>query len=369
MRLAIRGAPLLGAALVSAGQSYALQATRSAPLRVERAEIMDRRGFEKPLLAYTLLVPVGWRGEGEVEYPPYNGCNPPSRLNWRATSPDGVSGIQIVPEEQWSFSTLPQQPDGCLHGQASSARQYLEWWVQRHRPGARVLDFRARPDLAQPFQHTQQEANGMRSWVDAGEILIAYQHRGRQVREAYSNVIFFIHTRFPVIDPTQPIELLQGLSAAGFAMRMPDGALDFKAIEALRKSVHAAPEWKRRMIQAANDRHRIAMQSNAQIAADNRRAAAERARLSASTAQELNDIQMGTWQSRNESMDRTQREAVEAIRGVETYADPHYGGSVQLSSQYQDAWQLRDGSYVLTDDPTFDPARLNLEGQRLKPVQ
>jgi hypothetical protein len=75
---------------------------------------------------------------------------------------------------------------------------------------------------------------------------------------------------------------------------------------------------------------------------------------------------MGTWQSRNESMDRTQRESIESIRGVETYNDPHYGGTVQLSNQYQHAWQLRDGSYLLTDDPNFDPARLNLQGTKLR---
>jgi hypothetical protein len=77
---------------------------------------------------------------------------------------------------------------------------------------------------------------------------------------------------------------------------------------------------------------------------------------------------MGTWQSRSESMDRQQRETIEGIRGVETYNDPHYGGTVQLSNQYQHAWQLRDGSYLLTDDPSFDPARaLNIQGTRLRP--
>jgi hypothetical protein len=79
---------------------------------------------------------------------------------------------------------------------------------------------------------------------------------------------------------------------------------------------------------------------------------------------------MGTWQARNQSMDRTQRETIESIRGVETYNDPHYGGTVQLSNQYQHAWQLRDGSYVLTDDVNFDPNRaFGVQGTLLQRTQ
>jgi hypothetical protein len=40
---------------------------------------------------------------------------------------------------------------------------------------------------------------------------------------------------------------------------------------------------------------------------------------------------------------------------------------VQLSSHYEHAWQLKDGTYLLTDDVNFDPSRdLGVQGQRLK---
>lgn len=339
-------------------------------LRVQRAEIVDRRGFERPLVAYTMFVPAGWRGSGEVEYAVGNPCLPEQRINWRATSPDGISAVQVVPEEKWSIANFPVPPDNCLHSQASDARQYLEWWVQRNRPGARVLDYRPRPELAEPFRRIAREGNGTRSWGDAGEILIAYQQQGRPVREAISSAAFFILTQMPSLDGSQSMQMLQGVTAPGFAMRMPEGALDFKAIEALRQSIRSAPEWQGRINQARNERARINLEANRQMAETNRRAAAERSGIIANTAREINEIQMGTWQSRNESTDRTQRESVEQIRGVETYNDPHYGGTVQLSNQYQHAWQLRDGSYVLTDDPSFDPARaLNLAGQKLQVTQ
>jgi hypothetical protein len=347
--------------------AQALQSSPNAsPLRVQRAQIMDRRGFEKPLVAYTLFVPAGYRTEGEVEYAPLNSCGPAQRINWKASDPAGVGAIQIIPEEKWSAGNFPIPPDNCLHARVGGARPYLEWWVQRNRPGARILDYRSRPDLAEPFKRIAQEGNGIRSWGDAGEILIAYQERGRPVRESISSASFYILTQMPSVDGSQ-MELLQGSSAPGFAVRAPEGALDFKAAEALRQSIHSEPEWQSRMMQTMNERNRIQMESNRQIAETNRRAAADRSAIIANTARDINEIQMGTWQSRNESMDRTQRESIESIRGVETYNDPHYGGTVQLSNQYQHAWQLNDGSYILTDDPNFDPSRaLNMQGQRLR---
>ena len=362
LRYAILFALTLGASATASSRLHSLQAAPPAPLRVQRAEIMDRRGFDRPLVAYTLFVPSGWRGEGEVEYSAPGGCGPDQRINWRASQPGGPGAIQIIAEEKWSAGSFQPQ-DNCLHAPVADARSYLQWWVQRNRPGARVMDYRPRPDLAEPFRKIAQQGNGMRSWADAGEILIAYEVGGRPVREAISSANFYIHTQMT------GFELLQGVSAPGFAMRMPEGALDFKAAEALRQSIRSAPEWQNRMNRTMAERNQIAMEHNRRMGEINRQGVADRSAIIANTAREINEIQMGTWQSRNESMDRQQRESIESIRGVETYNDPHYGGTVQLSNHYQHAWQLRDGSYVLTDDPSFDPARaLNVQGTKLRPT-
>lgn len=346
-------------------------AQKSAPaLRVQRAEILDRQGFEKPMVAFTLLVPAGWRSEGAVEWTRPDQCGPLYVLNWRAVAPDGAGAMQIIPGEKWSASTLPPQgPDRCLHSAAASSCAYLEWWVRRNRPNARIMDFRPRPELAEPVRRLESERPdlGMRSWVDAGELLIAYDAGGRPVREAISSVNAFTRTRFPSLGGGESPELLQGETLAAFAMRMPAGALDFKQVDALRQAIHADPAWSARIAQGANERGRIATENNRVIAEQNRRGAADRSAIIAQTGQEIADIQMGTWQSTSQSMDRTQRESIESIRGVETYNDPKYGGTVQLSNQYQNAWQLTDGSYVLTDDPNFDPGRaFGVTGQRLK---
>lgn len=372
MRVLLTGLIALAAAGADLRDGHAQAPAPAAALRVQRVEIMDRQGFEKPLVAYTMFVPTGWKTEGGVEYPPQDGCGLISRLRWRAQAPDGSGAIEITPEEKWSAGNFPMPPNNCLQSQAASVRPYLEGWVQRNRRGARVMDFRPRPDLLKGLEalNSENPQIGLKSWVDAGEILIAYQQDGKPVREAISTVVMFSHSKFQSIGGNPGIEMLQGTSTPGFAMRMPDGALNFKMIEALRQSIHTAPEWGARVRQASDERHRATMAANRQMSQDNMREIQKRGQIAAQARAEVADMQMGTWQSRNESMDRNQRETIESIRGVETYNDPHYGGTVQLSNQYQHAWQLRDGSYVLTDDVNFDPNRaFGVTGTLLKPVQ
>lgn len=370
MRLSLTGFLALCASGLPLSETLAQAPVAS--LRVQRAEIMDRNGFERPLVAYTMFVPSGWRTEGGVEYPPYDGCGLMTRLRWRASAPTGVGSLEIIPEEKWSAGNFPMPENRCLQSNVSGVRQYLEWWVQRNRRGARIMDFRPRPDLLKGLEaaNSNNPQIGMRSWVEAGEVLVAYQENGAPVREAISTVAFFTHTRTQGLNGMQGMELLQGMTAPGFAMRMPEGTLNFKMIEALRQSIHAAPEWNARMRKANDERHRATMESNRQMAADNMREIRRRGEIAAQTRSEIADMQMGAWQSKNESMDRNQRETIEGIRGVETYNDPHYGGTVQLSNQYQHAWQLRDGSYVLTDDVNFDPNRaFGVQGNLLQRTQ
>ena len=83
---------------------------------------------------------------------------------------------------------------------------------------------------------------------------------------------------------------------------------------------------------------------------------------------EISRIREEAWNASQESADRRAREFGELIRGVETYNDVNApGGTVQLSGLYDNAWRLNDGSYVLTNDKSFEPFRdLGVEGKPLE---
>lgn len=86
----------------------------------------------------------------------------------------------------------------------------------------------------------------------------------------------------------------------------------------------------------------------------------------AQTRAEIADIHAGIQRDRSASQGRMHRDKVRTLREVEHYRDPS-GGLVELPNHYQHAWKLRDGSYVLTDSPAFDPGRdLGVAGEKLQ---
>lgn len=332
--------------------------------RVKRVEIMDPSGFEKPLVAYTIMLPVDWRSQGGVVWGQNMACGASGYdMNFAAMSPDGRTGVQLIPSANWTWNNFSGPQNNCIFAPIQSAQQYLEFFVSQARPGARVIDFRPRADLAEPLKQMNSVmpmAGGeQRSWVDAGEVLIGYNANGVDTRETVAAVVYVNHARMEGGVGMGQMEFLSGAAMSAWSMRAPNGQLDFTFSELLRKSIVAAPEWSQRIA-----RH------NAKISQTNLKGARDRSAIIAKTNSDILDIQMETWRSGNESSDRIQRESTEAIMGVETYNDPYYGGTVQLDHTYDNAWQLNDGSYVLTNDAMFEPYRdLGVDGQRLEAAQ
>lgn len=354
------------------GQRVAAPARTELPagaVRVQSSKIMDRNGFGQPMVAATMLIPVGWKTEGGIVWAQnMSGCglNTP-HINWTATSPDGSSAIQMLPEEKWSGHNMQypgMQQTQCPNVIVTDPRQYITQYVQRIRPGVRLLDYRERTDimegLSKMLPPPPPDMYGMqtRQWVGAGDALLGYQLQGREMRELVGVIAIFSQNR--VADGMGGVmETYTTLSLPSFAYRAPEGQLDFNKAAMIRNSYKADPQWSAKIAQF-----------HANISRTNAKGAADRARISAQTNREISDMQMDSWRKQQESNDRGAREFNEAIRGVETYNDPINGGSVQLDNTYENAWQLNDGTYVLTDDPSFNPyAATGQDGQRLEPTQ
>jgi len=332
-------------------------------VQVRREQIIDRNGFEKPMPALTTFVPVGWRAQGGVLWSLQNPCGSGYNIDFKATSRDGRSGFHFFPMEQWQWNSLGMSATmGCPFTQVTSVRQHMERLVQRGRPGARWLDFRARPDIVANLKQLQQVVptpmGEIRTWVEAGEALIAYRHNGLEMRETVAVAVVFSLTRTTPMMGMPATEYLTAATLPGFAMFAPRGQLNFRLAELIRKSAKPTPQWSARITQHNTKISNIQLQG-----------ARDRARITARAGEEIRQMQADSWRIYNESSDRLSRERSEAIRGVETYNDPYYGGSVQLDSSYNHAWQLNDGTYVLTDDPSFNPYRVfGQDGQQLRPL-
>ncbi|MEE9333121.1 MAG: hypothetical protein V3U65_03420 [Granulosicoccaceae bacterium] len=334
--------------------------------------IMDQRGFEKPMVAYTKGIPIGWEAEGGISWQlNTSGCGPRTpHVNWRATAPDGIGMISILPEESWSgHNTQMQQQGGCPNVRITDTKQFITHYAQRHRPNARIMDYR---DLTQDVAPLQQQINAqqmpsmqgydIKQSVGAGQALIAYQVEGREVREIIGTAVMFNIVRMQNPMSGGIDQFVDMMVFPGFAMRMPEGQLDIAYAESIRLNGAEAPEWGKRMAQFHQKQAADTAKTNRKIAAINAKGASDRARINAQGQQRLNqtyneisDIQMRTYNNTQSGSDRIQRESVEAIGGYETFNDPSNGGTVQLDQGYNYNYQLGDGTNVQTNDGFYNP--------------
>jgi hypothetical protein len=370
--------PLVAAmAALAAGAALAQAPTSPAaePLRVHPLQIIDRQGFEKPYVAYTMFVPAGWRSEATVRWNVQAPCSRSYQPVFKAESADGQQVLELTPGEGWGRGSMGPLAQGCPTWGIQSAEQYLQGWVQKHRAGARVLELRTRADKVQRPPPMQGAGYESRRVLDVAQALIEWPGATPQ-RELLVTVVNFGHTRMAGMGGLPPIEAVSGEAAGVLAWRAPGAGPDARAFDALWSSFRQNPEWAGRIAavqqQMAQENAQTQMQISQlqhQGAMDTLRQQAQRGENAHRARQEMAEMQSQGWRDRQQSSDRQQQANVQAIRGVTAWRDAG-GATVELPDHYRHAWKLKDGSYVLTDDPNFDPARqLRVEGQALKPAR
>ena len=331
-------------------------------LRFEKAMIVDATGFEAPLAATTLFLPAGWKSQGGVLWGNQFACTNGYNYDWKAQSPDGTETITVLPQTRWETNNYGAgvSTPGCQAAPFTTSRQYLEAFVQQWHPGARPLDFRQREDLmrlaASYNKNTPMPLGFAKTWVDAGELLFSFNEGGRDMRGSATATVVFSLTRTQTPGLPQ-MDALTGFAFPGYGVTAPNGKLNLTFFEAIRQTMQPNPQWNQRIANHNGAIARVALEEGR-----------KRAAIIADSNAEISKIREEAWNASQESADRRAREFGELIRGVETYNDTNApGGTVQLSNLYNNAWRLNDGSYVLTNDASFQPYRdLGVEGQQLE---
>ena len=343
------------------GAITAIAEVRSDSLRVRPDVILDTQGFGFPMAAATLFVPDGWTREGGVAWGNQHSCTNGYGLNWRATSPDGASGIAVLPHQGWEWnSTGGAMKHGCQLLQIDSAESYLRAIVRETMPTARVLKVRRRPDIealdAGAAGVTDDGFQRITKTLSAAQIFVAHELDGRPVEGSIIASVLITHIRTGGGVYGSPIDSWSGYAGSAFASWGPAEQYDAGLFEAIRASYLPAPLWSRKIAGHNTRMDQIAIQG-----------LIERGKIWRNTAAEINQIINETWANQQQSADYRAREFLEMIRDVETYSDADApGGTVELSSFYDQAWKLEDGTYVLTSDPSFNPYQVfGVDGQQL----
>jgi hypothetical protein len=335
-------------------------------MRFDRGVIVDPMGFEQPMAVSSLFVPHGWRMQGGVFWGQEFMCTNGYNFDWRATAPDGSAGIMVLRQAKWentNYAGATASP-GCQAAPFTTARAYIEALAAQTFPGARVIDYRERPDLVQQIgatpQRQQMPMGETRSWTEAGEALVAFNANGRDMR---GSVVAAVQFNLMITDMSsmgqQPMTALTAFALPAWGAYAPNGQLNLGFFEAIRRSIQPNQKWWSAIAGHNTRIGRVAIEEGK-----------KRAAMIAQSNEEISRIRQSVWDTQQQSSDRRAREFGELIKGVETYSDPNApGGTVELS-QTNHAWRLNDGTYVLTDDPNFEPWRdLQIEGRQLEAVQ
>ncbi len=369
-----------GAALLAANSaspaSASIPFTTAAPLppgvyAVQKLDIADANGFERPLVAGTILAPAGWSIQGGIVWSPLGACGPDFASNVSLRSPDGASSVRVVPVPSWSgsranFPIDKSQSQQCPEAFYTTAREFLEASAQRLFPGARVIDYRALPERTKPLEDmmaqmpplTPVEGYDARLYFEAGEVLVGYSENGREMRAAISTLATISRTRMAdMMNPGQvALDQIAGSPSELFIVSAPNGALDLAMRGRIQKSTRFNPEWMGKINAYLAEKNRIAAKG-----------AAERHAIRMDAIKKQGEIINGMYEDRQLTSDRGQREFIEAVRGVETYDDPVYGGPVQLDNTYDHAWRVNgQDAYLMTNDVNFNPGQYGLDARKLE---
>ena len=344
-------------AAAAPGEPGDMGAAGPAPANgLQRIAVIDPNGFEKPMPAMWVQVPAGWRANGGVLWNAQAPCGATPSFQWQAQSPDGRQSIQMLPAEAWAFDNLNLNlPAGnCPRWPITNVRAYLESLVQRQRPNARVLDYRARNDLVRmPAPPSDQQT---RFWKEGGEILIAYGGPNGEVRESLLAVVMFMETTMAGAMPGEVRKFMSGMAGSPVIASAPAGQLDLAMVSHFAMSTEPDPQWQARMDKQNTAQARSGVQAQIQ-----------RGAIAADTQRSIAEINQRGYDSRNATSDVIQRQTVDGINNVDRYTDPTTGAEVQLDNRYDNAWRANDGTYIQSNDPNLNPqVDLGVEAEQME---
>lgn len=136
----------------------------------------------------------------------------------------------------------------------------------------------------------------------------------------------------------------------------PAGQYNPALFNAMRKSARIDPQWQR----AIAEHIRIINKTNL----DGARA---RHNIKMQTYREIGDMIQKSWQRQQASNDKRARDFIDTIMEKQNFDDSESPTArTKLSSNYNHAWRLADGTFVMTDDPSFNPYQeLGIDGKKL----
>ena len=343
---------------------------------LKRFRLTDDRGFDQPVEASSFLLPANWTVNGSIAWNASSKCIPEMvQANLQARSPDGNYEIIMLPVTQFDWSEDPVYLDAMQRGfnlHSCTIAQPLD--------AAGYISQSLAPLLNAQLK-TASTITALQQQMDAGAAQMtnaasqggnnAYNHRGSaaegslQFSDGKEGLAFCtLMQTIVTMGGTQGnmTNIYQCYVSMRMVIKYPPGneAMARKMMSVFFSSARINPQWGGALQQFF---------ANVTKAAQD--ATWRQIQISHQAQQEMGENIVRSWESRkgsDASFGGDQNQGFsQYLRGVQSWKDEN-GNEVELTDGYSNAWKRKDGSYLLTNDPSFDPnVTLQEDWSRLQP--
>lgn len=332
---------------------------------LKRFRITDDYGFSQPVEVSSFLLPADWQVTGGVQWDGRKKCIPEMmQASLQAQSPDGAFELMMFPATQFDWSDDPVYLDAmkrgfnrqsCTIGQPMDAAGYISNniapYFNAQATSANVIDALQQQMDEAAMQMTNTARNAGNN---------AYTHRGSaaegilQFNDGKEGLAFCTVMQTIVTLPgTQG-----GMTSSYYSYVSLRLVLKYEAgnekkarkiMSTFFSSARINPTWSE-----AVQRFFYAIGKGAQDEGW------KQIQISYKAQQEIGENIVRSWearQNRNNATGSTEEinsQFSQYLRGVDSWTDDD-GNKVELTSGYSNAWSRSDGSYILSNNPAFDP--------------
>lgn len=337
---------------------------------LKRFRTIDNQGFNQPVEVSSFLLPENWQVNSSIQWNATSKCLPEMlQGSVQASSPDGEYELNVLPTTQFDWSSDPIYLDAMqrgfnLHSCHISQPLDAAGYISQSLAPYLKAQVKAAKTIEELQQAMDQGAAQMTSAARAGGNG-AYSHKG----SAAEGLLQFADGKEGLAFCTvmQTIVTLPGaqggMSESYYcyvSMRVVikyksgDEAMARKIMSTFFSSVRINPQW-----------GNAVQQFFANVSRNAQDETWKQIQISHQAQEEIGNNIIRSWEAQNSSSASSSSgdnsgAFGQYLRGVENYTDEG-GNKVELTSGYNHAWRRGDGSYVMSNNPAFDP-NVELQG-------
>lgn len=320
-------------------------------LLLKRHRVIDPVGFSEPVEAASFLIPANWQAEGGIQWNTTKCLSDMVQSTLHGKSPDGKFELFILPTTQFDWVNHPQMMHamrtggygtGCNIAEPMDAAAY----IMQVLPGLVGASSATASPIASIEAKLKQQA--AQYATPAVNLLPSAAEGKLQFADGSEGIA--------LCSITQIVETLPGYDGSTIyqyqttvnsrtVLKYPKGeeAQARNLLSTIQSSVRINTTWFSAIQTMFNNIRKMVQDENW-----------KRIQITQQAQQEISNNITRSWEGTNKSSDKSGEIFSQYIRGVDSWTDES-GNKVELSAGYSNAWQKADGSYLLSNNPSFDP--------------